>query len=155
MCLPQDIQPTRSLLCKWKVCADGSVFEAAQSSYANDFPEGFGFESSMALPSLEVEDPYPERPGEPYCLNCRCKFKSKCKLNHPKHQRLERTMDNFYDKQEKCKLGGKCKFNHPKEIEILPLTGKQTIYTSTIDEIPHIDAADSSVPAKTHALAAP
>ncbi|KAL6842782.1 hypothetical protein ACP4OV_027626 [Aristida adscensionis] len=129
----------------------------------------------------DVEDSYPERPGKPDCpyfvKNSECKFKSKCKFNHPKEKAnaSEAGTDNeqslvaddtilpvrpfnpvcsFYAKTGKCKFGAACKFNHPKEIETLPLTGKQTIYTSTIDEIPHVDAADSSVPAKTPAAPA-
>uniref|UniRef100_A0A0A9D1N2 C3H1-type domain-containing protein n=1 Tax=Arundo donax TaxID=35708 RepID=A0A0A9D1N2_ARUDO len=121
-----------------------------------------------------IEDSYPERPGEPDCpyfkRTKKCRFKSTCKFNHPKEKvnaleagvgnEQSRTADNtilpvrpseplcsFYAKTGKCRFGAKCKFNHPKGIEDPPLSGKETIYTATID------AAEGSVPAKTHAPA--
>ncbi|AQK96652.1 Zinc finger CCCH domain-containing protein 37 [Zea mays] len=105
-----------------------------------------------------VEDSYPERPGEPDCpylLNNRCKFKSKCKFNHPKDMvnalgtgtnnesliadsavlpvRPSEPICVFYAKTGKCKFGAICKFNHPKDIKTSPLIAKETIYTATTD----------------------
>uniref|UniRef100_A0A804NI48 C3H1-type domain-containing protein n=1 Tax=Zea mays TaxID=4577 RepID=A0A804NI48_MAIZE len=117
---------------------------------------------------LNDEDYYPERPGEPDCpvsisysssriclthifialfptlqylLSSRCKFKSKCKFNHPKEMvnALGTRTDNesliadttilpvrpsepvcsgevdcsFYMKTGSCKYGSICRFNHP------------------------------------------
>ncbi|KAJ1284325.1 hypothetical protein BS78_03G195500 [Paspalum vaginatum] len=129
-----------------------------------------------------AEDSYPERPGEPDCpylmKSSRCKFKSKCKFNHPKEKvnALEAATDNarslisdsailpvrpsepvcsFYAKTGKCGFGAVCKFNHPKDSRMAPVIAKETIYTATTDAEAHIGAADGSVPAKTHAPTAP
>ncbi|KAL6843040.1 hypothetical protein ACP4OV_027114 [Aristida adscensionis] len=168
-----------SSLCIGLICSavDCTFIMIHPVSYAQAILEpltGLRARIQMCLPQ-DVEDPCPERPGNQivyFVKNCQCKFKSKCKLNHPKEKAnaLEARTDNeslvadstilpvrLFEPlcSEKCKFRAKCKFNHPKETKILPLTRKQTIYASTIDEIPHIDAADSSVPVKTHALAAP
>ncbi|AQK96642.1 Zinc finger CCCH domain-containing protein 37 [Zea mays] len=112
----------------------------------------------LLLQAPNVEDSYPERPGEPDCpylLNNRCKFKSKCKFNHPKDMvnalgtgtnnesliadsavlpvRPSEPICVFYAKTGKCKFGAICKFNHPKDIKTSPLIAKETIYTATTD----------------------
>ncbi|AQK96654.1 Zinc finger CCCH domain-containing protein 37 [Zea mays] len=58
--------------------------ETCKFDHPQRVPEG-GVPNWKEAPN--VEDSYPERPGEPDCpylLNNRCKFKSKCKFNHPK-----------------------------------------------------------------------
>ncbi|AQK96641.1 Zinc finger CCCH domain-containing protein 37 [Zea mays] len=84
-----------------------------------------------------------------------CKFKSKCKFNHPKDMvnalgtgtnnesliadsavlpvRPSEPICVFYAKTGKCKFGAICKFNHPKDIKTSPLIAKETIYTATTD----------------------
>ncbi|XP_062205425.1 zinc finger CCCH domain-containing protein 8-like isoform X2 [Phragmites australis] len=135
-------------------------------------PEG-GVPNWKEVPKVEYS--YPERPGQPDCpyftKTGKYKLNPNCKFNHPKEKvnALEAGTDNesliadsailpvrpseplcsFYAKTGRCKFGAKCKFNHPKHIQISPLRGKDTIYTATID------AADGSVPTKTHAPPAP
>ncbi|KAL6840592.1 hypothetical protein ACP4OV_029456 [Aristida adscensionis] len=164
------------------------IVPGAQSSYANDFPEGFGFESThlmqrrlstdpdvslviYALPSLVILScPSYEEQSRTLKILILTGQGNQIVLSITQRKKLSALEAGTDNEQslvadstilpmrpfeplcsEKCKFGAK--FNHPKGIEVLPLIGKQTIYTSTIDEIPHIDAADSSVPAKTHALA--
>ncbi|PAN29698.1 hypothetical protein PAHAL_5G244900 [Panicum hallii] len=145
--------------------------EACKFDHPQWVPEG-GVPNWKEVPN--VEDSYPERPGEPDCPSNSCRFKSKCKFNHPKEKvnALWAGTDNresliadsailpvrpfepvcsFYAKTGKCKFGAKCKFNHPKDVEIAPVIAKETIYTATTDAAAHIGTADSSVPAKTHA----
>ncbi|KAK3164781.1 hypothetical protein QOZ80_1AG0024590 [Eleusine coracana subsp. coracana] len=129
-----------------------------------------------------IEDSYPERPGEPDCpyytKTGECGFKSKCKFNHPKEKvnkfkagtdneesliadstvlpvRPSETVCSYYEKTGKCKFGTRCRFNHSKDKELQPLTGKQTIYTATIDAELCNGAADGSISVKANTSAAP
>ncbi|AQK96648.1 Zinc finger CCCH domain-containing protein 37 [Zea mays] len=129
--------------------------ETCKFDHPQRVPEG-GVPNWKEAPN--VEDSYPERPGEPDCpylLNNRCKFKSKCKFNHPKDMvnalgtgtnnesliadsavlpvRPSEPICVFYAKTGKCKFGAICKFNHPKDIKTSPLIAKETIYTATTD----------------------
>ncbi|GJM93906.1 hypothetical protein PR202_ga10501 [Eleusine coracana subsp. coracana] len=135
------------------------------------------------LPRVQnIEDSYPERPGEPDCpyytKTGECGFKSKCKFNHPKEKvnkfkagtdneesliadstvlpvRPSETVCSYYEKTGKCKFGTRCRFNHSKDKELQPLTGKQTIYTATIDAELCNGAADGSISVKANTSAAP
>ncbi|GJN18376.1 hypothetical protein PR202_gb05531 [Eleusine coracana subsp. coracana] len=99
----------------------------------NKFKAGTDNEESLIADSTVL----PVRPSEPVC-----------------------SVRNFnaclyYEKTGKSKFGTRCRFNYSKDKELQPLTGKQTIYTATIDAELCNGAADGSISVKANMSAAP
>ncbi|TVU35948.1 hypothetical protein EJB05_17855 [Eragrostis curvula] len=141
----------RSRTCKF---GEGCIFDHPQW-----VPEG-GIPNWREV--QDVDDSYPERPGEPDCPGKVNEFKGVADNEQSLiadsavlPARPSQSVCSFYAKTGKCKFGAKCRFNHPKDDNVPTLTGKQTIYTAAIDEEVYNGAADGLNPAKTDAPAAP
>ncbi|KAK9141377.1 hypothetical protein Scep_011058 [Stephania cephalantha] len=133
-------------------------------------PGAFTLNRSGSVPgglySLQRENVFPERPGQPECQfymkTGDCKFGAVCRFHHPRERlipapncllsplglplRPGEPLCIFYSRYGVCKFGPNCKFDHPMETFAYGLSASSTVNVPVVRRLLGSTSGTSALP---------
>ncbi|KAK9159433.1 hypothetical protein Syun_005774 [Stephania yunnanensis] len=164
--LPQGVMPVPGWNAYTVSPSEGQPQTVGSSQFYATSRQNESSAGSPGLYSLQRENVFPERPGQPECQfymkTGDCKFGAVCRFHHPRERlipapncllsplglplRPGEPLCIFYSRYGVCKFGPNCKFDHPMETFAYGLSASSTVNVPVVRRLLGSTSGTSALP---------